>query len=91
MACLSLGEASVLTLSKRARTKRPTTYLILEELQRKGLVDTFQTKRGLVYRALHPKKIGTQLKNLEQDFTEILPTLMALHHDKKDKASHRCL
>ena len=85
LACLELGEASVLTLSKRANTKRPTTYLILEALERQGLVDTYKTKRGLMYRALHPKKIGTALKNLQTDFAEILPSMMALHHNKEDK------
>lgn len=85
LACLQLGEASVLTLSKRALIKRPTTYLILDELMRKGLVDSYKTKKGLVYRALHPKKIGTQLKNLEKDFESILPEMMGMYHNAEDK------
>ncbi len=85
LACVQLGGASVLTLSKRAGTKRPTTYLILDNLVSKGLVDTFQTKQGVTYRPLHPKKIQTQLVNLQSDYEAVLPELLGMYRNKEDK------
>ncbi|MDB4992515.1 MAG: transcriptional regulator TrmB [Parcubacteria group bacterium] len=85
LACLQLGEASVLTLSKRAGTKRPTTYLILDSLMAKGLVDSFKTKQGITYHPLHPKKLLTQLTNLQSEYEEILPAIIGMYRSKEDK------
>lgn len=85
LACIELGEGSVLTLSKRANIKRPTTYLVLEELMKRGLVDSRKTQKGLLYRALHPKKISTQIKNLSQEYEEVLPDILSIYHSKEDK------
>ena len=38
LAALSLGAASVARIAQRANEKRPTTYLVLEDLMRKNLV-----------------------------------------------------
>jgi len=85
MACVQLGEASVLTLSKRAGTKRPSTYLILESLMKQGLVDTLKTKQGITYHPLHPKKLLTQLHTLEKDYEAVLPDLIGMYHSREDK------
>ncbi len=84
-ACLQLGEGSVLSISKRAGTKRPTTYLILDSLVAKGLVDAFKTKQGVTYHPLHPKKIVTQLTTLQQEYEEVFPEIMGMYKDKTDK------
>lgn len=85
LACLQLGEASVLTLSKRAGTKRPSTYLILESLVSKGLVDAMKTKQGIAYHPLHPKKLMTQLNNLQAEYEEVLPEVLGMFRSKEDK------
>lgn len=85
LACLELGEGSVLTLAKRANIKRPTTYLVLEELMKRGMVDSRKTQKGLLYRALHPKKIATQIKNLSQEYDDVLPDILSIYHSKEDK------
>ncbi len=45
VALLELGTASVQAIARRADLVRPTTYVILEALTKKGLV---QPKRGVV-------------------------------------------
>ncbi|HEV7449172.1 MAG TPA: helix-turn-helix domain-containing protein [Candidatus Paceibacterota bacterium] len=85
LACLELGGASVMTLAKRAGTKRPSTYLILEDLVKKGLVDSMKTKHGITYHPLHPKKVATQISNLQNEYAEVLPGIMGLYRDKDDK------
>ena len=85
VACLQLGQASVQTLAKRAGTKRPGTYLILDSLEQKGLVDTLKTRKGMTYRATHPKKIATRLDHLQSDLDSVLPELLAMRHDREDK------
>lgn len=85
LACIELGEGSVLTLAKRADVKRPTAYLILDGLMRRGLVESRKTQKGLLYRALHPKKIATQIKHLSEEYEEMLPDLLSVYHSKEDK------
>ena len=38
LACLQLGQDSVLNIAKSAELKRPSVYLLLEELENKGLI-----------------------------------------------------
>ncbi len=85
LACLQLGEGSVATIARRAGTKRPGTYLILEDLIKRGLVDTQQTQRGITYHALNPQKISTNLQSLQTEFQSVLPELTSLYRNKKHK------
>lgn len=85
IACVSLGETNVQTLAKRAGTKRPTTYLILEDLVKKGLVESRKTKRGIEYYPLHPKKLDTQIKNLQEEYKNVSEELFGLYKRTEGK------
>jgi HTH-type transcriptional regulator, sugar sensing transcriptional regulator len=85
---LELHEALPSAISRKADTKRSTTYLILEQLQKKGLVSHVKKSGHLYFRALDPKafldqkrnqykELGASVDNLE----EILPELQNLHSD----------
>lgn len=85
IACLQLGDANVSAIARRADTKRPSTYLILEDLMKRGLIDIQKTKQGARYRALNPKRIMTNLQTLQKEYEEALPSLIGAYHDKKHK------
>ncbi|MEK9160381.1 MAG: helix-turn-helix domain-containing protein [Patescibacteria group bacterium] len=76
---LELQEALPSVISKRAGIKRPTTYVILEQLQKKGLISHVKRGGNLYFRALNPKSFvqeqGQKLKWLE----EALPDLSNLN------------
>ena len=56
LALLELGTASVESIAKKAGTKRPTTYLVLDDLQNRGLVSIVpQQKKSCIQQSHHSK------------------------------------
>jgi len=82
---LEVGESSVLEISKRSGVKRPTTYVILQSLEKKGLVTKrFKSKKTL-YLPQNPKKLITDAEfNLKQ-LHEAVPFLESMYKTRKDK------
>ena len=60
LAGLELGEASVQNLAKKANIKRPTTYLILDELKAKGLFSQVLKGKKKIFSSRRPGKIVYQ-------------------------------
>lgn len=80
LACLQLGTDSVAGVAKFCGLKRPTVYLILDDLERLGLVSrTKKEKRNLV-RAEEPKKLLTDIKFKKELIEESLPFLGAIYN-----------
>lgn len=89
LAALKLGSASVTELAKRAETKRPTTYVVLERLKELGLVSLSRKKGKQIFTAESPEKLFRLLEeeketllNKEKELKNSLPKLKAL--TKKD-------
>lgn len=85
LASLSLGEARMSQLAKRANLKRSTAYLIFKSLEKKGLMGSFKMRSGTHFVPTRPEvlinKTSQNLKNLE----EILPRLKALSEKAGEK------
>ena len=88
---LRLGKATITDLAREAKIKRPTLYLVLEELLVIGLVKESIVGKQRFFTAVHPSKLLSiakkQLKNLEKD----LPEMMALYSLPDEKPSIRVL
>ncbi len=84
LALLELGTASVQSISHKAGVKRPTTYLILDDLQRKGLVSEVPQKKAL-YTAESPNRLIGDLNKKQELVKRFLPDLLAFYNAKKDK------
>lgn len=84
-ALLELGTSSVHPISTMAGIKRPTTYLILEDLQRKGLVSTVPRATKALYTAESPEKIIQDLAKKQELLKRFMPNMLALYNTKKDK------
>ena len=54
---LSFDKASVLDISKKANVKRPTTYVILVSLMKKGLVNEISINKKTYYTPEPPEKL----------------------------------
>jgi sugar-specific transcriptional regulator TrmB len=83
LAALELKEALASSIAKRAGVKRPTTYVLLECLQRKGLVSVVKKNGHFFFHVNHPcefieeemdrtEKLFKSLKSLESGLPELL-------------------
>lgn len=89
LALLELGTASVLTIARKAGLKRPTTYVVLSELEAKGLVALVPQHKKTLYAAEAPEKLYTDLRKKQELLQRFLPDLAALHNRKKEKPQVR--
>jgi sugar-specific transcriptional regulator TrmB len=91
-AALELGTDTVAHIADKANLPRSTTYLIIEELIKKGLLSTTKVNKKPLISAESPRKlidlVQTNQNILNQTLTNlnsILPTLEAINNNRSDK------
>lgn len=89
LACLQLGKDTVLNIAKYANVKRPSTYIILEELQKQGLVTKISEGKKSYFKAEKPERFQTNLRVQQEIIGDILPTLKAIHNFDPNKPNIR--
>lgn len=82
---LELGEASITDIARKAELKRPTVYLLIEELEIMGLISSVRKGKRTVYTAQHPNRLLEIARSREKQIEEIMPDLLALHNAPKEK------
>ncbi|MFA6273613.1 MAG: helix-turn-helix domain-containing protein [Candidatus Paceibacterota bacterium] len=85
VAGLGLSKFSVMAISEKTGIKRPTCYLILEELKTKGLITTFPKAKKVLYVTEHPNHL---LKSSEDNFRlakQLMPELQNLIGSTSEK------
>jgi len=85
LALLELGTATVHPIATKAGIKRPTTYLVLDELQAKGMVSVVPREKKALYTAESPEKIISDLNKKQELVKRFMPNMLALYNAKKDK------
>ncbi len=85
LAVLELGTASVMSIAHKAGLKRPTTYLILDDLQAKGLVGEVPQSKKALYTAQTPENLLNDLRRKQELVIRALPELLAIHNQKQEK------
>ena len=78
VASLELGPATVLELSRKSGIKRPTAYVLLEEMIAKGWVEKSIKDRTIIFSAKDPSYLLTAIQEKEQTLKEALPYLEAI-------------
>lgn len=78
LSLLELNEGHPSTISRKSGVKRPTTYVILEQLTKKGLVSHVKKNTGVLYRAVDPRKLIEEEKNKINALEDSLPELLSL-------------
>lgn len=79
MALFEIKSGSATTVSKKVRLGRTTTYEILNQLHREGLVAKSMKRGSYLFSAKDPESIGQLLENKLAHFQEVLPQLQALY------------
>jgi len=85
MALLELGTATVHPIATKAGVKRPTAYLILDQLKAKGLVSVIPRAKKVLYTAESPEKIIQDLGRKQELVKRFLPNMLALYNTKTEK------
>ncbi|PIR04375.1 MAG: hypothetical protein COV59_00830 [Candidatus Magasanikbacteria bacterium CG11_big_fil_rev_8_21_14_0_20_39_34] len=85
LACLQLGIDSVAHIAKYAGIKRPTAYLVLDDLMEMGLVSRVQKEKKNQYRAEDPKKLLLDFHAKQELAKEIFPNLQAIYNIDPEK------
>ncbi|MDB5259127.1 MAG: transcriptional regulator TrmB [Candidatus Taylorbacteria bacterium] len=81
---LSLASFNVSQISERSSLKRPTCYLILEELAKKGYVSRIPNMKKVHYRAEPPEVVVRQAENNVNFAHKLLPKLNEIYRrDRK--------
>ncbi|MFH1253783.1 MAG: helix-turn-helix domain-containing protein [Candidatus Uhrbacteria bacterium] len=80
LTCLQLGLDTVARVAKFSGLKRPTTYLILDELEKIGLVGKIKKEHRIMIKAEDPKNIITNLRSKKETAENILPSLQAIYN-----------
>lgn len=85
LACLELGTQPASVIARKAGLKRPTTYLILEGLLRRGLVSEYTGSNVKYFTAVQPdyllhfiEKQKRDLSTHQRELEEFLPQFHAL-------------
>src|SRR3989338_5621069 len=78
LSLLELGESPMTKIARKANLKRPTVYLIIDELMVLGLCSEIVKGKKKVYSATHPRRLVeiTHFRNKQAE--KILPELVAV-------------
>lgn len=85
LALLELGTATVHLIASKAGIKRPTTYLILDQLQQKGIVSVVPRTKKVLFTAESPEKLLGDLHKKQELLKGSMPNLLALFNARKEK------
>jgi HTH-type transcriptional regulator, sugar sensing transcriptional regulator len=76
---LEVKEALPSSISKISGVKRPTTYLILEQLTKKGLASKVRKGKADFYQPVNPNSLVEEQHKLFSDLEESLPEMLQMH------------
>lgn len=85
-ALLSLGESTAYVIADRAGLKNPTTYVILAQLIKKGIVRQIPRAKKARYDAISPEELFALTEERLKFAKEILPQILALAEGKALKS-----
>ena len=85
IALLRLGSASAYAIAEESGLKRPTTYIILDELRKKGLANKVPRAKKQIFIPRSPEEYFASLEERLSGAKKILPQLMAFADGKKQK------
>lgn len=83
VALLALGEATAYEIANKSGVKRPTVYVALEELRKKGLVLKIPHAKKQVFIAKDPREFVAEEKKKITDAEQMMPKLLALRRGEQ--------
>ena len=87
VALLQLGRGTAYSVAKHSGIKKPTTYVILEQLIKKGAANKIPRENILRYVAVNPDELFSVAEIKMNNAKQILPELKALGKGKEYKVA----
>jgi sugar-specific transcriptional regulator TrmB len=78
LACLELGEATIIDIARKTGIKRTTVYENIEQMMRDGFILANSETKRRHFLALDPKELLQILKQREKMLSQIMPQLLAM-------------
>ena len=85
VALLKMGEGTMAEITRNVELPRSTTQLVIEELQKKGLVSRCPKRQHMVWLAESPTRFLSDLHEKETVLRKLLPELQSIRHETKDR------
>ncbi|MBI2416138.1 MAG: MarR family transcriptional regulator [Candidatus Kerfeldbacteria bacterium] len=85
LTCLQLGHNTVQQIARWANLKRPTVYLVLDDLEKMGLVNKSTQNNRTVFTAEPPQQLIRNIQAKQQLAQAILPSLEAIYNVDPEK------
>jgi HTH-type transcriptional regulator, sugar sensing transcriptional regulator len=79
-ACLELGQANAQEIAKKADLERTSVYVILESLEKEGLLNTTVKKKTKYFIPAHPHKLVEVLEEKMDLLEKYLPLFVSLYN-----------
>ena len=96
LSALELGYDTVQNIAKKANINRPTAYVVLDSLRKKGIVTTFEKDKKTYYSAESPDRLVSllqkqreEIETKEKEFSKLLPEFKAIFNLSKEKPTVR--
>ena len=87
LAVLELGESSVVTIARKSLLKRPTVYIVLDSLLRRGLVRRVPKNSKSFFIAENPEALNEMLATQQKSIERVLPLIRAFYNSRTKKPS----
>lgn len=85
LTCLELGPSAIWDIAKKSGVKRPTCYVLLEELTKKGIAKCHKDPKRVTFSVISPKQLAVIESQRHSQFIQILPQLDGLASSSSSK------
>jgi len=85
LACLELGEATIIGISRKTNIKRTTVYENVDEMINAGYLTATVKGKRKIFIAIDPRELKDLIKRKEEMLEQIMPQLMAINNVSEDK------
>jgi len=92
LASLELGQSVVQDIAKKASVNRATTYFVIENLTKMGLISSFHKNKKQYFIAADPDRLieiinqeKNELEKRAKDLKQLMPQLRSINNKKKDR------
>jgi len=85
LALLELSQATILQLARQTGLKRPTIYLIIDLLLKKGVIRALPKEKKTFYLPENPQQLLIKLQETTNELQTILPELQSLFSQEKER------
>lgn len=78
LACLEIGQASIIEISRKTGIKRTTVYENIENMAQEGFVRVISQGKKRRFSAINPRELKDLIQKREEMLEQIMPQLLAM-------------